>query len=514
MKPALVFLHKWLGVALALLFLVWFLSGVVLYFVPFPALTQTERLAGLPALQLPAGCCLAPDAAASRAGLRWTEARLGLLGDRPVWRVRTSGTTDPNRAARWQVLDARDGTAPPPLAEAQAAAVAAAFAGRAATGTVPLLRDQWTVPQGLDPWRPLVKVAMQGDDGLELYVSAGAAEVVRDTRRAERFWNWVGAVPHWIYPTVLRQSPRAWQQVVVALALPGTLLALSGVVLGVWQLFLNRARWIPYRRFWMRWHHIAGLLAGVATLTWIFSGLLSMNPFGVFSPYGALPAESVRWEGGAAVFRRNPAEALALAAAQGWAPRELEAGRIAGQAWYRLRGPGREALLRADGEGPAALVDAVPDATVRAALAGLRAGDAAAGTPALQRIDAYDDLYYAPRPHDPDSRHGLPLPVWRATWADGVVAYADPASARLLLRADSSGRWQRWLYHGLHSLDIAPLLARPALRDALVLGLSALGTALCITSCAVAWRVLVPRRRRPDRPAPVASAATAGEGGR
>ncbi len=95
--------------------------------------------------------------------------------------------------------------------------------------------------------------------------------------------------------------------------------------------------------------------------------------------------------------------------------------RIAGQAWYRLRGPGREALLRADGESPAALVDAVPDATVRAAL---------------------------------------------------------------------------------------------ALRDALVLGLSALGTALCITSCAVAWRVLVPRRRRPDRPAPVASAATAGEGGR
>jgi hypothetical protein len=91
--------------------------------------------------------------------------------------------------------------------------------------------------------------------------------VVRDTRRAERFWNWIGAVPHWIYPTVLRQFPQAWNQVVVWLSIPGVVLAATGLALGIWQIFLNRTRWIPYRKFWMRWHHIAGLVAAVFTLT-------------------------------------------------------------------------------------------------------------------------------------------------------------------------------------------------------------------------------------------------------
>ena len=53
LHKTLIFLHKWLGVTLALLLVMWFVSGVVLYFVPFPGLTQTERLAGLPSLQLP-----------------------------------------------------------------------------------------------------------------------------------------------------------------------------------------------------------------------------------------------------------------------------------------------------------------------------------------------------------------------------------------------------------------------------------------------------------------------------
>jgi hypothetical protein len=38
-------------------------------------------------------------------------------------------------------------------------------------------------------------------------------------------------------------------------------------------------------------------------------------------------------------------------------------------------------------------------------------------------------------------------------------------------------------------------LARPWLRDALVVVLSLLGTGLCVTSCVIAWRVLVPRKR-------------------
>lgn len=44
MKKALIFLHKWLGLGLALLFLMWFATGIVMYLVPFPGLAPEERL--------------------------------------------------------------------------------------------------------------------------------------------------------------------------------------------------------------------------------------------------------------------------------------------------------------------------------------------------------------------------------------------------------------------------------------------------------------------------------------
>lgn len=499
-KRLVIFVHKWLGVVLALFFLMWFVSGVVLYFVPFPSLTQAERLAALPPLQLTADCCLAAPDAAQRAGLRPTgggEARLGMLGDAPVWRMLAA--SEVGAAPRWHTVDARTGALVPPLDDAQAASVAEAFSGRRATGTERLERDQWTVPQGLDVHRPLVKVLLEGDDGLELYVSPGAAEVVRDTRRAERFWNWLGAVPHWIYPTVLRQFPKAWHHVVVWLSIPGVLLVATGIALGIWQLFLNRRRWIPYRKFWMRWHHILGLVAAVLTLTWMFSGLMSMNPFGVFTGRAVDPQARTQWAGEAPRMERGPAEAVALAAADGLVPLEVDTLRMAGQAWYRVRGQGEGAvqrLVRADGP-EATVAQAVPDATVLAALQGLRPG---AAPQAIEQLTQYDGLYYA-RHHDASTSFHRPLPVWRAHWAeDEVTVYADAASARIVMRADATTPWQRLLYNGLHSLDFAPLMARPALRTGLIVGLSLLGVALCITSCVVAWRVLVPRRRRAARP--------------
>ena len=206
---SLIFLHKWLGVTLALLFLMWFVSGMVLYFVPFPNLTQTERLAGLAPLQMPKGCCVTVDQAASSAGLNVSgvsEARLGMHDGKPVWRLLGKPVNELEAAAQWRAVDAQSGELLQPLNRDAAMAVAEAFSGQKAVRIELLERDQWTVPQGLNPYRPLLKIDMDGPDGLQLYVSPGSAEVVRDTQRAERFWNWLGAVPHWIYFTELRRA--------------------------------------------------------------------------------------------------------------------------------------------------------------------------------------------------------------------------------------------------------------------------------------------------------------------
>src|SRR5437763_6061484 len=47
MMNAIVLSHRWLGIAFCLLFAMWFATGIVMHFVPFPALTEAERIDGL-----------------------------------------------------------------------------------------------------------------------------------------------------------------------------------------------------------------------------------------------------------------------------------------------------------------------------------------------------------------------------------------------------------------------------------------------------------------------------------
>ena len=63
-------------------------------------------------------------------------------------------------------------------------------------------------------------------------------------------------------------------------SLLGCFLAGVGLYLGVRQIAAQPAgRWSPYVGFNL-WHHIAGLAFGIFALTWVLSGLLSMNPWG------------------------------------------------------------------------------------------------------------------------------------------------------------------------------------------------------------------------------------------
>lgn len=502
LKKVLLFLHKWLGIVLALLFLMWFASGLVLHYVPFPSLTPSERLNGLPALRLSAECCLTAQEAARRARLTFTDARLGMHAAGPVWRLLAMGADEDGGAQpRWQVLDARSGALIPALSEAEMGAVAGAFSGQRVLRAEQVEADQWSTALSLNPYRPLLRMTMDGPEGLELYASPSTGEVLRDTRRMERFWNWLGAVPHWFYFDQLRQWTDLRKNLVICLSSLGVLMALSGLVLGIWQLFLNPARRIPYRSFWPRWHHIGGLAAGLIAFTWILSGLLSVNPWGLFGSRAAPAAERARWLGEPSPATLNPASALAeaLAAFPVLQPREIDMLRVAGQAWYRVRGAGGQMLVRADA-GPSGALPALPDATIRSTLRDLRQDLAASGGdgfPVLSKLETYDDLYYS-REYEAQSnkKFSRPLPVWRARWADGLTLYADPASGRVLLRQDDTNRWQRVLYNGMHSFDFAFLMARPWLRSGLIVLLSLLGFALSATACVMAWRALVPPARQ------------------
>jgi len=84
------------------------------------------------------------------------------------------------------------------------------------------------------------------------------------------------------------------------------------------------------------------------------------------------------------------------------------------------------------------------------------------------------------------------LPVIYARLNDrvGTRYYIDPKTARVVGTYSARGWVNRWLYHGLHSLNFPFLYNHRPLWDIVVITLMLGGTALCGTSLVLAWRVL------------------------
>ena len=66
LKQALIFVHRWLGVVLCLLFLLWFPSGFVMMYWDYPSITAAQRLAHTAPLN-PASIKLSAAEAAAKA---------------------------------------------------------------------------------------------------------------------------------------------------------------------------------------------------------------------------------------------------------------------------------------------------------------------------------------------------------------------------------------------------------------------------------------------------------------
>src|SRR5262249_43482237 len=77
-------------------------------------------------------------------------------------------------------------------------------------------------------------------------------------------------------------NQRLWYRIIVWTSGALCVLGVLGLSLAVTQLKrtrpFNLSKAIPYSG-WMRWHYITGAIFGAFTLTWAFSGLLSMEPF-------------------------------------------------------------------------------------------------------------------------------------------------------------------------------------------------------------------------------------------
>ncbi len=280
-KRWLYIVHRWVGIVTCLFFAIWFISGLVMVYVPFPSLGKGERLAGLAPIDW--SQVMAQPGRLTSGGDLPKSISLEMRGDMPVWRI------EPWDGAR-RTHSARDGAAAGAAGAAEARRIARGFGGADVTEIERVDRDQWTVGSGFDSHRPLWKASLAGPGGRALYVSSTSGAVVLDTSRDERLWNWLGSIPHWIYPAVLREHNGVWRQVVMWVSGPCLIGAIAGMWIGILRVRPGRRRFkggrvTPYAG-WMKWHHVTGLVGGIAIIAWMFSGWLSVDPFRAFASGG------------------------------------------------------------------------------------------------------------------------------------------------------------------------------------------------------------------------------------
>lgn len=494
-------LHRWLGIAACLLFAMWFVSGMVMMYVGYPKLTDAERMRHLPPLPRDAPL-LAPARALALAGVTGPLDDLRLAtasGARPVYLARPARGAGP--AGATIVIDAASGAPLRAVDQARALASAAAYAGPGTgvryLGTV--MEDAFTHSRALDAHRPLHRVRLADPGDTLLWVSGRTGEVVRDATRGERAWNYAGAWIHWLYPFRGNAFQPYWTGIVNWSAIAGIVLALTGTVAGIlrwrWRKPYRSGARTPYPTATMRWHHVTGLLFALVTTTWIFSGLMSMNPWRIFDT-GAPPLAMAALRGGALDVSGEDAAPRALLAAAGGAVRELQWVRVLGENRVLARGAaGAPRVLDSRGARPAAL-DA---AALRAAAARLVAAPVAR----IERLDAYDLYYYARDAHTMTGGTDRPLPILRIVFDDphATWVHLDPRTGTVLGSSDSGRRASRWLFAMLHSWDWLPLLERRPLWDALLLVAGLGGLLLSVTGIVIGWRRLGRRLGRKAGPA-------------
>jgi uncharacterized iron-regulated membrane protein len=491
MKRTLYLLHRWLGVVLCLFMAMWFFSGVVMLYVGYPKLTQAERLAALPALD-GARCCAPLEEWLHEAGHAGTPTALRLtsVAGRPL-ALFSYGR------AEVVALDGASGRRIGAVDAAAALAAARAFMpGVPAAYQDLVAEDAFSHSRGLDAHRPLHRVQMGDAASIRLYVSARTGEVVRDASVVERGWNWVGTWIHWLYPFRGGAVDRFWTDIVVYTALAATALSLLGMLVGLWRWrFSGRFRSgsrSPYRAPWMRWHHLLGLVFGTLVVTFIFSGLMSMNPFKVLDSGAPKVAQQGNWD--AARFALPAGQALQRLAEGGFEVRELEWRVVDGAGYYLAwDGQGRTRLLAAaGGAGPALPFEAFGMAAMRALGSALLAPHHVTEASVLGQ---YDNYYYSRDAHTMTGGQKR-LPVLRLKFDDrhATWLYLDPSSGAVVKQLDARQRVGRWLFSLLHSWDWAPLLALRPWWDVWMVAISVGGMLISVSGIVIGWRRLRLRR--------------------
>lgn len=475
-------IHRVLGTILSLLFFMWFASGFVMLFHSFPSISTEESERGLRALS-PLDSPMMSHSLDSLWGQLPQEGLISLKLQAEPYSERGYVLLARSKDSTYR-LSSRPQASP---SDEATRAYAERFSP-ARILRVDTIRDvdTWIPYRRSHEIFPVHRFVYDDAEQTELSVSRQTGEGVQLTTRESRLWAYLGAIPHWIYFSSLRQHRDLWVNTIIFVSALGFVMCLTGLYAGLRAFWLTRKSkqglHSPYTKRDYRWHHLLGFVFGLSVTAFIFSGLMSVYEV----PQSLLPTQGK-------IKEQLYSQTLSLQAHEyrHSAHRLIEDYQHEGIKTIEWRALGEEVVITLSTEAGKHYFTrqlsplSLSEQDVQRFVASL------GQVPyRIELLQEYDNYYI-------DRHHKRSLPVYRITLEDSDASsiYINPNTAELI-SFDKNTRLRRLLYQGLHSLVFAPLVKHPLLWGTLITLCLLGGLIVSLTGISLSLRYLGRRRRR------------------
>ena len=468
--------HRWISIALCLMFAAWFASGIVMIYVPFPSLSDGDRIERSEFVDTSDITSLSESFKAAEINIA-SRIRLLQYQERPILVVEGD-------SSKVVAVFADSSELVPKLTVENSRDIAEKFSDSPIISVSDqIMYDQWVVHDRFDPYRPFFRVDLDDEDRTHLYVSTKTTEVHQKTNRHQRLWNYFGAVIHWIYPTVIRKDWALWDQLVWWVSLFGILGVIAGIILGLKHSVTGWKRGSqllssPFSG-WLAWHHKLGFIFGVFVLLWIFSGWLSMDHGRLFSTPNPTLNQETNLRG------------IQLSAALNQVTQE-DLNKFSNVREYEISAlDGRALLIAKNGQTSELIFTEANSRPSQDYLISTARSAVSQAWPETAIKSSYmvaaDDVYGHLREGSfPKKTLRIVLDDIDETWV-----HINLDDGHIVSVMDKSRRLYRWLFNGIHSLDLPGFSNKRPLWDIFMVVLMLTGTIFSITGLILAYKKLV-----------------------
>lgn len=483
LRKILLFFHRITGVITALLLSMWFITGLVLVYHPFPNASKEEKYDKMESLNHTSPlpdimdiAALVPDTV--KISLAYINKRdsnvvinihynkkhiqIDAATLRPVTEI--NNTQLRNIASKWS-------------------------SGSISSIDTLHERELWIMYNRYVNEMPIYKVYFDDAEKHQLYISSRTGEVQQFTGQSNRTWALLGSIPHKLYIPALRADSKLWANTITTLAVICLIAAITGVYAGLRITIKNykKSKSIasPYRKQWYKWHHVAGLIFGLFVISWSISGTMSVKkiPQWIVKSHRKVPTNI----SGRTIMPESYRLTVNHITNNIDSVKSIE--------WKRFqKRPVIEVVsgsktLYFDGASRTITELNLDPTEVKNAISKIHKEDSVK----VELLAEADNYYMA-------WNRELPLPVYKVSVddEDNSTYYVNPKSGNFRYVSDNR-RAKRWLFHILHYFNHKWLVDRPVLWT-IILWTTALGcTAVSVTGVYISWKYIKRKLIKPRK---------------